>query len=87
MATVSRRYLLERLGVAVGALTAGLATRRAASQQKVSKAEAKYQDSPKGVQRCEICVNFQPPDQCQIVQGTIGKTGWCQFFTGREGAH
>lgn len=83
--TVSRRALLGRVGLAAAA--ALIQTRRApAQQQKVSKAEAKYQDQPKGPQRCEICVNFRPPDQCQFVEGAINKRGWCQFFAAREGA-
>lgn len=83
--TVSRRALLGRVGLAAAA--ALIPTRRApAQQQKVSKAEAKYQDQPKGPQRCEICVNFRPPDQCPFVEGPINKRGWCQFFAAREGA-
>jgi len=30
-----------------------------------------YQDHPKGVQRCEICVYFQPPNQPRFVAGDI----------------
>ncbi len=29
------------------------------AQAKVSKTNAKYQDQPKGQQRCDICINFQ----------------------------
>lgn len=59
----------------------------AAAQQKVSQAEAKYQTHPKGEQRCSICINLQPPDQCRFVVGPIAPQGWCQFFAGRENAH
>ena len=59
----------------------------AAAPAKVSKAAAKYQDRPKGQQRCEICLNFQPPGQCRFVAGQIDKQGWCQFFAARENAH
>ena len=86
-AAISRRVLLGRLGGAGAALLAMAMPRRApAQQQKVSKNEAKYQDQPKGPQRCEICVNFRPPDQCQFVEGPINKRGWCQFFAAKEGA-
>lgn len=82
---ISRRVLLGRLGGAGGALLAMAMPRRTpAQQQKVSKAEAKYQERPKGPQRCEICVNFRPPDQCQFVEGPINKRGWCQFFAAKE---
>jgi hypothetical protein len=82
---VSRRVLFGRVGVAGIAMIA-LMRSLSAQQQKVSKAEAKYQEQPKGPQRCEICVNFRPPDQCQFVEGPISKHGWCQFFAAREGA-
>jgi hypothetical protein len=49
--------------------------------------EAKYQDQPKGQQRCDICINFQPPDQCRFVAGTFAPKGWCQFFAAKENAH
>jgi hypothetical protein len=85
---LSRRAVLARaprvLAMAAAAL---VGARRAMAQQKASKEEAKYQDHPKGQQRCEICINFQPPDQCRFVAGTISKTGWCQFFAAKENAH
>jgi hypothetical protein len=84
--SVSRRALLGRVGLAAAAALIPAQRAPAQQQQKVSKTEAKYQDQPKGPQRCEICVNFRPPDQCQFVEGTISKRGWCQFFAAREGA-
>ncbi len=83
----SRRSVLVRTAAAIAAATAFAAPRRLLAQQKVSQQEAKYQDKPKGQQRCEICVNFQPPDQCRFVQGPISRNGWCQFFAARENAH
>jgi hypothetical protein len=83
-ASLPRRALVAGLAWAVAA--AWVTARPAAAQQKVSKQEAKYQDRPKGQQRCAICVNFQPPDQCRFVQGPISKTGWCQFFAAKENA-
>lgn len=84
---IGRRAVLWRTAQAVAAAAAFVVGRRAAAQQKASKQEAKYQDQPKGQQRCDICVNFQPPDQCRFVSGTISKTGWCQFFAAKENAH
>ena len=63
------------------------ASRSAAAQQKVSQADAKYQDQPKGQQRCEICLQFQPPNACRIVEGPISPKGWCQYFAAKENAH
>jgi hypothetical protein len=53
----------------------------------VSQADAKYQDQPTGQQRCEICLNFRPPNACQFVESPINPKGWCQFFAAKENAH
>ena len=78
----SRRRLLCAGSLA---LAAGL-RRPAAAADKISKEAAKYQDMPKGEQRCEICLQFRPPHQCQLVRGTIARNGWCQFFAAKENA-
>ncbi|HLH72173.1 MAG TPA: hypothetical protein VKX96_02735 [Chloroflexota bacterium] len=56
-------------------------------EDKISKAEAKYQNQPKGQQRCEICLQFEPPSKCKIVHGPIDPKGWCQYFAAKENAH
>ena len=86
-APISRRGVFAHAAWTAAAAAAFLIGRQAAAQQKASKTEAKYQDQPKGQQRCDICVNFQPPDQCRFVDGKISRTGWCQFFAARENAH
>ena len=85
--TISRRALLGGAALAVGAAATIRTSRRAAAQQKVSQADAKYQDQPKGQQRCEICLNFQPPNVCQFVESPISPKGWCQYFAAKENAH
>ena len=55
-----------------------------AAQQKLSQADAKYQTTPKGDQRCDGCVNFQPPNACKFVQGDISPNGWCQLFAAKS---
>jgi len=81
--------LLSRRSV-VGVLTSLMSLigfgGRAGAEQKVSQANAKYQDNPKGEQRCDICINFEPPNQCRFVVGPISRQGWCQFFAARENA-
>ncbi len=84
-ASLSRRVVLRGAALAIGGAAAGLAA-GAAAQEKISQAEAKYQTHPNGQQRCEICLQFLPPGQCQIVQGPINPKGWCQFFAARENA-
>jgi hypothetical protein len=87
----SRRDVLSRT-VAVAVCAAGWAPpARAQSElseaQKVTHADAKYQSTPNGQQRCEICLQFEPPDHCKIVQSPITPHGWCQYFAARENAH
>ena len=35
-----------------------------------------------GVERCEICAPFLPPDQCRTVVGPVSRQGWCKIYTG-----
>jgi len=90
---ISRRAWLEGTAVAVGATFAGGPAWRAAADEavpeadKIKKTEAQYQQQPKGQQRCEICLQFEAPSKCKIVQGPINPKGWCQYFAARENAH
>jgi hypothetical protein len=78
---ISRRVALTSTAVALGAAAAATAVLPAAAQQKISQTDAKYQATPKGDQRCDRCVNFQPPNACKFVEGDISPSGWCQLFT------
>ncbi len=82
----SRRTLLRGTALTVAVTAAGL-SQTVSAQEKVSKAVAKYQDQPKGQQRCAICINFEPPKSCRFVAGDISPQGWCQFFAARDNAH
>ena len=77
---ISRRLVLTGTALALGAAAAATAVSQSAAQQKISQADAKYQNTPKGDQRCDRCINFQPPNACKFVQGTISPSGWCQLF-------
>jgi hypothetical protein len=47
----------------------------------MTKAEVRYQDQPKGEQRCDQCVNFIPTsNSCQLVEGEISPQGWCSLW-------
>jgi hypothetical protein len=59
---------------------AGTGVLPAAAQQKMSKAEAAYQDQPKNGLACAACTLFRPPRACQVVEGDISPSGWCKFF-------
>jgi hypothetical protein len=78
--TVSRRVMLTGTALALGAAATGTAAIRAEAQQKISQANAKYQDHPNGNQQCDGCIQFQAPNACKIVESPINPKGWCQFF-------
>jgi hypothetical protein len=70
----------DRQRISRRAALAATAVRKAAAQEKISQAVAKYQGMPKGNDHCEVCNNFQPPNACKFVQGNISLSGWCQLF-------
>jgi hypothetical protein len=76
---ISRRVLLTGTALALGT-AAVAAVSQAMAQVKISQAVANYQNTPKGDQRCDRCINFQPPNACKFVQGDISPSGWCQLF-------
>jgi hypothetical protein len=78
---ISRRVALSGAALTLGAAAIATAVPQAAAQQKISQADAKYQATPKGNQRCDGRINFQPPTACKFVQGDISPSGWCQLFT------
>jgi hypothetical protein len=77
---ISRRRLLSGTALALSAAAAAAAASRAAAQEKMNQADAKYQGTPKGDQRCDGCMLFQPPSACKVVEGAISPGGWCQLF-------
>lgn len=76
--SISRRVIIT--GTALVAVATVAAATRVSAQQKISQADAKYQEHPNGNQECDGCVQFQAPNACKIVEGTINPKGWCQFF-------
>jgi hypothetical protein len=76
---ISRRVLLTGTALALGT-AAVAAVSQAMAQVKIGQAVANYQNTPKGDQRCDRCINFQPPNACKFVQGDISPSGWCQLF-------
>lgn len=44
---------------------------------KLSKAQAQYQDQPKGDQMCANCLQFIPASStCRVVEGKVSPQGW-----------
>jgi hypothetical protein len=77
-APVSRRSLLCGAVGATGVLAARL--NPALAQPKISKVAVNYQDHPDGDKRCDRCIQYQPPDACKMVEGTISPQGSCRIF-------
>jgi hypothetical protein len=50
------------------------------AQQKMTKQEAEYQDTPKDIRMCATCTLFEPPRSCKVVEGDISPNGWCKAF-------
>ena len=44
---------------------------------KLSNEEVDYKNE---VQVCGLCVRFQPPDACEIVEGKKSEYGYCNKF-------
>lgn len=76
----SRRPVLKAIASLAVAATLPALTRQAAAQAKASKAALQYQGRPKNGLRCSTCVQFVPPGQCKIVEGSIDPDGWCMAY-------
>jgi hypothetical protein len=58
----------------------GLTSGTVAAQEKMSRHEAEYQDSPKDIRMCATCSLFVPPKSCKVVAGDVSPNGWCKLF-------
>lgn len=47
---------------------------------KMTKAQAQYQDQPKGDQKCGNCMHFIAPNACMVVEGNIAANAWCKLW-------
>jgi hypothetical protein len=81
--TSRRKLLTSVLWAAALANAATLfgTSEAARAQPKVSKEQAKYQDTPKDDQKCSGCTYFVNPNSCKLVDGEIKPDGWCQLWT------
>jgi High potential iron-sulfur protein len=71
------------LGLACASLVGAVLRPRQISAQtagKMSKAQAEYQDTPKGIQMCATCSLFDEPHACKVVEGDISPNGWCKAY-------
>ncbi len=75
----TRRYLI--IGTVV---TTGLAVLARPANAKLSPSDIGYRPTPNGRSRCDVCVNWRPPDACKAVAGPISPSGWCGLFVRKD---
>jgi len=75
----SRRKVMRTMarGVSVGLLLRISPTK---AEEKMTRQQAEYQDTPNGLYSCAMCSLFEPPKYCKVVAGEISKEGWCKVF-------
>jgi hypothetical protein len=66
----------------VAGASAGLLLRITPTQasDKMTRQQAQYQDTPNGIYSCGLCTLFEAPNACKVVEGEVGKDGWCKAF-------
>lgn len=80
-AQVSRRDFFNIAAVGSGTVIAlGMSSAISAAPKKFSQQQAHYQPIPKSGQRCQTCALWQPPTNCQQVEGQISPAGWCILY-------
>lgn len=59
----------------------GPASEASAPGAKLSQAQAKYQNQPKGDQQCSNCTHFiAGSSTCKVVEGKISPDAWCMLW-------
>lgn len=77
----SRRDFLNIACTGLGAaIVIGLTSSSAQAANKMPHGAVKYQDTPKGDQRCDNCALWEPPSGCKLVQDPIAPNGWCILY-------
>lgn len=78
---ITRRACLGGAALALGGGATVLTSSMAWA--KVEQKAAMYQDKPKDGKMCSGCAQFQAPNACTVVDGTIAPEGWCQFYVAK----
>lgn len=76
---IYRRQFL-RLAGTMTAMGFSISSTRADDFPKSTKEQAGYQDNATS-DTCAECTLFQPPHDCQVVQGPVDAKGSCNYFT------
>jgi hypothetical protein len=53
--------------------------------QKATQSLVQYRSRPNGAAMCRTCINFEAPNACKAVAGTIDPNGWCLLFAPKPG--
>jgi len=78
---ISRRQVLTgATGASIAGTAALIGSSTTAHAAKVPQKAVKYQDTPKGDQRCDNCALFEAPSSCKTVDGTVSAQGWCIVY-------
>ena len=78
----TRRQMMRAGLAVVGGIAAVSSSAKA--EDKIAQAQVQYQETPKDGNKCSTCVNFQPPNACKIVAGTINPNGWCIAYAPKQ---
>jgi len=57
-----------------------LRTSSADADEKMTREQAQYQDTPNGIYSCATCSLFERPKSCKVVDGEVSEDGWCKAF-------
>ena len=80
----SRTFWSRRaaIGAAMRGAAGGLLSRvtGAYAADKMTRAQARYQDTPNGIYSCGMCSLFEAPNGCKVVEGEVSRDGWCNAF-------
>jgi hypothetical protein len=76
----SKRGFLGLVLLGTGAAFAQPHRPAVAEDDKMSKQQAEYQDSPKDIAMCATCTLFVAPHSCKVVEGDVSPNGWCRVY-------
>ena len=67
---------------AIGGVAAALSLQTSSAQadEKMTRQQAQYQDTPNGIYSCGNCSLFERPKSCKVVAGDVSEDGWCKAF-------
>lgn len=84
MRRMTGKHITRRGVVCLSALAAGSAAVRAQQQAKITKASKQVagyvEKTPFAAQTCVSCHFYIDPDDCEIVEGPVNPTGYCNYY-------